>query len=80
MLYSTIEEASEAIAGQEQERRRCEVRQFLSWKARRKAKHIADAMAIIKRQRGIEAYEALRRECADQWSKGNRGGLGVWIE
>lgn len=53
--------------------RRCLVRQLLRWRVERNAQ----AIEAMRRNPG---YEAIKREAEQQWSKGNRGEEGKWIE
>ena len=53
--------------------RRCLVRQLLRWRVERNA----EAFVALRRNPG---YAALRQEAERQWSAGNRGECGKWIE
>ena len=53
--------------------RRCLVRQLLRWRVERNA----EAIEAMRRNPG---YAALRQEAEQQWSRGNRGEAGKWIE
>ena len=53
--------------------RRCLVRQLLRWRVERNAE-------AIETMRKSPGYEALKAEAERQWSAGNRGECGKWIE
>jgi len=53
--------------------RRCLVRQLLRWRVERNAE-------AIEAMRKSPGYEALKAEAERQWSAGNRGECGKWIE
>ena len=53
--------------------RRCLVRQLLRWRVDRNAE-------AIEAMRKSPGYEALKAEAERQWSAGNRGECGKWIE
>lgn len=53
--------------------RRCLVRQMIRWRVQRNS----DALAQMRRSGD---YETLRRAAEWQWSRGNRGEYGEWIE
>lgn len=54
--------------------RRCLVRQLIRWRVERNAE------AIEAMRRSMAGYAALKQEAEQQWSKGNRGEEGRWIE
>lgn len=53
--------------------RRCLVRQLIRWRVERNAE-------AIEAMRKSPGYEALKAEAERQWSAGNRGECGKWIE
>ena len=53
--------------------RRCLVRQLLRWRVERNV----EAIEAMRRSPG---YESLKAEAEKQWSAGNRGEHGKWIE
>lgn len=53
--------------------RRCLVRQLIRWRVERNT----EAIEALRRGPG---YEALKAEAERQWSAGNRGESGKWIE
>lgn len=63
----------------EEERHRCEVRQVLRWRAHDRSQAI-EYLSKVRDKRSNEAAEKLQKDCAEQWSKGNRGIHGDWRE
>lgn len=61
----------------EEERHRCEVRQVLRWRAQDRSQAI-EYLSKVRDKRSNEAAEKLQKDCAEQWSKGNRGIHGDW--
>jgi hypothetical protein len=61
----------------EEERHRCEVRQVLKWRAQDRSKAI-EYLSKVRQRRDDKAADKLHKDCADQWSKGNRGTEGDW--
>ena len=61
----------------EEERHRCEVRQILRWRAEDRTKAI-EYLSKVRDKRSNEAADKLQKDCAEQWSKGNRGIHGDW--
>lgn len=59
-------------------RHRCEVRQWLRWRADRSRDWLQEALAEIERRRGGTAAQMLRDDIQVQWDKGNRGEWGDW--
>lgn len=53
--------------------RRCLVRQLIRWRVERNT----EAIEAMRRSQG---YESLKAEAERQWSRGNRGEAGKWIE
>lgn len=60
-------------------RHRCEVRQVLAWRAEDRNKAL-EYLALVNKKRGQDVATKLEKDCREQWSKGNRGEKGVWIE
>lgn len=56
-------------------RHRCEVRQMLKWRAERGS---AWVHGWLERAEKVRPVSRLRRDCAEQWSRGNRGEWGDW--
>jgi hypothetical protein len=61
----------------EEERHSCEVRQVLRWRAQDRSKAI-EYLSRVRQRRDDKAADKLQKDCADQWSKGNRGTEGDW--
>lgn len=61
----------------EKERHRCEVRQVLRWRAQDRS-NAMDYLSKVRQKRGDNAADKLQKDCAEQWSKGNRGTEGDW--
>lgn len=61
----------------EEYRHQCEVRYVLRRRVRSK-EDAYDFLENIKKKRGLNAYNRLKNDCADQWAKGNRGAYGDW--
>ncbi len=60
-------------------RHRSEVRQVLKWRVESRDKAV-QYLALVRKKRGDFKANLLEKDCKDQWSKGNRGDMGVWIE
>lgn len=60
-------------------RHKCEVRQVLKWRVESRDKAV-NYLALVRKKRGDEKADKLDKDCRDQWSKGNRGEIGVWLE
>lgn len=63
----------------EEYRHQCEVRLVLRWRlhgAWKAHQYIED----VAKQRGKEAGDRLMRDCQNQWSLGNRGEEGQWLD
>jgi hypothetical protein len=60
-------------------RHRSEVRQVLKWRVESRDKAV-QYLALVRKKRGDSKANLLEKDCKDQWSKGNRGDMGVWIE
>jgi hypothetical protein len=60
-------------------RHRAEVRQVLKWRVESRSKAV-EYLALVRKKRGDSKADMLEKDCKDQWSKGNRGDIGVWIE
>ncbi len=60
-------------------RHKCEVRQVLKWRVESRSKAV-EYLALVRKKRGNEKANLLEKDCKDQWSRGNRGDMGVWIE
>jgi hypothetical protein len=68
---------------EEEQRHRCEVRQWLRWRAGRGAsgkEWLASVLEDIGKRRGRDAAERLKRDIAAQWKSGNRGEPGAWFD
>jgi hypothetical protein len=63
----------------EQYRHQCEVRQVLTWRVESRDKAV-QYLALVRKKRGDLKADLLEKYCKDQWSRGNRGDIGVWIE
>jgi len=61
----------------EEWRHQCEVRYVLRLRVRSQA-GAYDFLEKVKEKRGLNAYNRLKNDCADQWAKGNRGEHGDW--
>lgn len=59
------------------ERHQCEVRAVLAMRAVSQDQSTGYLVAV-KKARGSEAAEQLKRDCATQWGMGNRGKWGDW--
>ena len=60
-------------------RHKAEVRQVLKWRVESRSKAV-EYLALVRKKRGDSKADLLEKDCKDQWSKGNRGDTGVWIE
>jgi hypothetical protein len=60
-------------------RHKAEVRQVLKWRVESRDKAV-QYLALVRKKRGDSKADKLEKDCRDQWSKGNRGDMGVWIE
>ncbi len=60
-------------------RHQCEVRQVLKWRVESRNKAV-EYLALVRKKRGDSKADLLEKDCKDQWSRGNRGDMGVWIE
>ncbi len=60
-------------------RHKCEVRQVLKWRVESRDKAV-NYLALVRKKRGDEKADKLDKDCRNQWSKGNRGEIGVWLE
>lgn len=58
-------------------RHRCEARALLKWRVE---KGSAWVHAWLERAEKVRPVVGLRRDCAEQWSKGNRGEWGIGDE
>lgn len=58
-------------------RHQCEVRDVLRLRVRSQA-DAYNYLEKVKAKRGLNAYNRLKDDCADQWAKGNRGEHGDW--
>lgn len=62
----------------EQHRHRCEVRQVLRWRLEHGREWVREWLAGVAQKRGRAAANALQRDAAEQWQRGNRGGHDEW--
>ncbi len=60
-------------------RHKSEVRQVLRWRVESRGKAV-EYLALVRKKRGDSKADLLEKDCKDQWSRGNRGDIGVWIE
>jgi len=59
----------------EEHRHRCEVRQVLKWRVERGSAWVHAWLDGAEKKRPVAR---LRRDCAEQWAKGNQGAWGDW--
>ena len=64
----------------EEYRHQCEVRTILRWRLTEGRMKVIDYFAKVSISRGKEAGDRLEDDCRTQWSLGNRGQDGQWIE
>lgn len=69
------ESQREQLPTHEEHRHRCEVRAVLKWRVERGS---AWVHAWLERAEKVRPVARLRRDCAEQWAKGNRGEWGDW--
>jgi hypothetical protein len=75
LLVQPVGPQLEGLQDAEEHRHRCEVRQVLKWRVERGS---AWVHAWLERVEAKRPVSRLRRDCAEQWSKGNRGEWGDW--
>lgn len=68
----------QAQADTEAWRHQCEVRYVLRMRAERGRDVVDEYLQAVAARRGPEAGEQLRRDCAEQWTRGSRGAPGEW--
>ena len=61
----------------EEDRHQHEVRQVLRWRAEDRNKAL-QYLSAVRQKRGNDAADRLQKDCAEQWSKGNKGVKGDW--
>ena len=65
----------EGLQAAEEHRHRCEVRQILKWRSDRGSAWVHAWLDDLGKKRPVAR---IRRDCAEQWGKGNRGEWGDW--
>lgn len=61
-------------------RHQCEVRDIIAKRVSKGRQWAADHLAKIEKARGKSSRDVLERDIREQWSRGNRGEPGIWLE